>query len=240
MEYICDLHTHSVLSNHAYSSLTENIEQADKIGLKYYGISDHQPDDYKIGAYKDAFLALNHVPRRIGGVYVLRGCEFNILSDGTIDNSTRVDRNLDYGIASIHNFAYKGGTRDVEEVTNAYLKVLDIPYINIIGHMDDETFPSDIDRVVKKAKEVHKLVEINNSSLRPTSHRKNSRPNVIRIIEACKKYDQPIIINSDAHIKYAIGEHQYVDELIEELNFPKDRILNYNEELFKEYFKIDE
>ena len=38
---LIDLHTHSVLSRHAYSSLTENIDVAVNDDMLFYGISEH-------------------------------------------------------------------------------------------------------------------------------------------------------------------------------------------------------
>lgn len=41
MRFIMDLHTHTVASGHAYSTLKENLEQAGLRGLLAMGISDH-------------------------------------------------------------------------------------------------------------------------------------------------------------------------------------------------------
>lgn len=38
-----DLHTHTVVSGHAYSTLNENIAAAKENGLTIYGVSDHTP-----------------------------------------------------------------------------------------------------------------------------------------------------------------------------------------------------
>ena len=43
MKIIADLHTHTIASGHAYSTLKENIEQAALIVLPYLGISEHTP-----------------------------------------------------------------------------------------------------------------------------------------------------------------------------------------------------
>jgi len=239
MKNICDLHTHSVLSNHAFSSLTENVEVASEIGLKFYGISEHQPDSVGVGARKEAFLALDRVPRYFNDTYILRGCEFNILDGGNIDLLGMNVSRLDYGIASFHGYAYKG-PKDIETITNAYLKVLEAPYIKVLGHIDDGLYKTDYEKVVLKCKEMHKLIEINNSSLRPSSYRTNPHENYLEVLKYCNKYDQPIIINSDAHIKYEIGVLDYGENLIKEANFNEKLVLNYNEELFREYFNIEE
>lgn len=234
MENLIDLHTHSVLSTHAYSSLTENIDAALKRGLKYYGISEHQPDNCGIGVHRFAVHNLRIVPRDIDGMKFLAGLEFNILNDGTLDVDKIRTEYLDYGIASIHS--YKFTQHSKEETTNAYLKVLDNNLINIIGHLDDGHYECDFEPIVKKAKELHKLIEINNTSLKPSTNRKNTRENLKEIIKLCIKYKEPVIINSDAHIRYHVGEYELAYELLKEMNFPQDMILNFNEDLIKEYF----
>ena len=42
-KYALDLHTHTVASGHAYSTLKENIEYARETGLQILGSSDHAP-----------------------------------------------------------------------------------------------------------------------------------------------------------------------------------------------------
>ena len=234
MNNLIDLHTHSVLSTHAFSSLTENIAEANKKGLKYYGISEHQYDDCEIGAHHFAVHNLRIVPKIINGTHFLKGCEFNILPDGTIECSKFLPKHLDYGIASIHSYKYKD--QGIELNTQAYLKALDNEFIKIVGHADDGHYPVDFDPIVKKAKDLHKLIEINNTSLKPTTNRINTKENMIKLINSCKKYSEPVIINSDAHICYDVGEYELAYNLLKECGFDDKLILNFNEDLIKEYF----
>lgn len=234
MNNLIDLHTHTVLSTHGFSSLTENIDEALNKGLKYYGVSEHQFDDVGVGAHPFAFHNLRIVPKDINGMKFLRGCEFNILDNGEIDTSKVSHKNLDYGIASIHSYKYKD--KGIEPNTKAYLNALNNDFITIVGHADDGSYPCDFDQIVKKTKELHKLIEINNTSLKPTTNRVNSKENMIKLIEACKKYNQPVIINSDAHICYDVGSYELAYDLLKECKFDEKLILNFNEELIKEYF----
>ena len=41
MKAIIDMHTHTVASGHAYSTIHENIQFAKKHGMKFLGTSDH-------------------------------------------------------------------------------------------------------------------------------------------------------------------------------------------------------
>lgn len=234
MKNLIDLHTHSVLSTHGFSTLTENINVANQKGLKYYGISEHQYDTCGVGPHHFAFHNLRIVPKEINGTKFLRGCEFNILPDGSIDTTRLKPENLDYGIASIHGYAYKD--QGVELNTKAYLSSLDNDYIKIVGHLDDGHYPVNFDPIVNKAKQLHKLIEINNTSLKPTTNRINARENMIQLIKSCIKYDEDVIINSDAHICYDVGQYELAYDLLVEYNFPLNKVLNFNEDLIIEYF----
>lgn len=233
MDNLIDLHTHSVLSTHAFSSLTENIAEANRKGLKYLGSSEHQFDDKGVGIHPFAAHNLKSVPENINGTRFLKGLEFNIQLDGSIDTSSLKKSMLDYGIASLHSYVYHD--QGIELNTKAYLNALDNEHITIIGHIDDGRYPTDYKQVIEKCKKVHKLIEINNSSLKPDNGRVNSRENYVKVIELCKELKQPVIINSDAHICYDVGNYELAYNLLKELYFPNELIVNFNENLILEY-----
>jgi len=235
MNNLLDLHTHSVLSGHAYSSLTENIAWAKSIGLKYYGISEHQPDSVGVGAHRYALLNLRTVPRKIDDLTILRGIELNILKNGNIECPDVALRSIDYAIASFHDYAFNPSK--AEDYINGFVNCMKNDYVTIIGHIDRAHIDFDPEPVIIAAKEHHKLIELNNSSLvknKPESCYDFDK----KILPLCAKHNVPIIVNSDAHICYEIGKFDAAFKLIDDLNFPHELVVNYNEDLFKEYFKI--
>ena len=44
MKAFIDLHTHTLVSGHAYSTIKENVKAAKLAGLKYIGLSEHAPN----------------------------------------------------------------------------------------------------------------------------------------------------------------------------------------------------
>ena len=232
-----DLHTHSVLSKHAYSSFTENLEYASSIGLKVYGISEHQPDKKGVGAHEFAFNTLMRIaPKKYNDTNVLVGVELNIL-DGDFDLNFKVE-NLSYCIASMHDYAYDSKTHTSFDNTKNYIHACETPYVTFIGHLDYPAYPCDYEKVVMAAKKNDKLIELNNSSLDPNGFRRGARDIDKIIIENCKKYGVPIIMGSDAHIKYDIGNVDRCIDLLNEQDFPDELIVNFNEDLFNKYFKL--
>ena len=100
------------------------------------------------------------------------------------------------------------------------------PRIHIIGHPDDGRFPVDYEELVKKAKETHTLLEINNSSLRLGGFRMNTKENDRIMLEYCKKYEVPVSLGSDAHVDVDLGEFSVARELLEECAFPEELVVN--------------
>ena len=234
MHNLVDLHTHSVFSKHAYSSITENIKEALDKGLLFYGISDHQADRLSFGADKEVFYNLNVIPSLIDNLHILKGVEMNV-GEYFKDWIDFYNRRVEYAIGSIHSYDH-GYHHTKEENTNYYLEAIKEPLIKILGHIDDGTNPCDYDVVIRACKENKTLIELNNSSLNPKGCRLNSYENMKEIIRICKEIKCPVIMNSDAHIMYDVGNVDRVYELAKELNLEDELIANINTEIIKEYF----
>lgn len=220
-KYPVDVHTHTVSSGHAYSTWLENIREAADKGIEVLGISDHGP------AMQGApdiiyFNNLKAIPRNVYGVTVLRGCETNILDDkGNIDIPLRTEERLDIIIASMHDICIKSS--GVVNNTNALLNVMENPYVDIIGHAGNPFFPINEEEVVKKAAEKNVIIEINNSSF---TSRKGSESNCFNIAALCKKYGTKVIMGSDSHICFTIGEFSKAIEILKQVDMPENLIMN--------------
>lgn len=234
---LIDLHCHTVSSGHAYSTVKENIEEAKAKGLKYLGISDHGPM-MPGGPHIYHFYNLRVFKNEIDGVRVLKGAEVNILnSNGEIDLPEDVLGGLDYTIASLHPPCFPFAS--IEENTQALINAMKNPYVKIIGHPDDSRYPLNYEELVINAKKHKVALEVNNSSLKEDSYREGAKDNVKMLLEECKRHNAFIILGSDAHIYYEVGEFNNIISILEEVNFPKELILNYNEEALKEFLTLE-
>lgn len=234
MNAIIDLHCHTIASGHAYSTLKENIDEAKLKGLKYVGVSDHAPN-MPGSTHPFYFGNLGVIKEEINGVKVLKGIEANIMDfDGNIDIPSDVVGKLDYVIASFHPPCINPG--NIHENTKAILNVMENKEVKIIGHLDDSRYPVDYEKVILKAKENNTLLEINNSSLRTNSFRVGAIENAKVLLNLCKKHDVKVILGSDAHIYYQVGNFENCTKILEEVNFPGNLVVNFNEEYIKEYF----
>jgi len=219
-----DTHTHTVASDHAYSTILENAAAAKTAGLEALGMTDHAPP------LEDAprvmhFQNLHILDREIYGVKILRGIELNICDvNGGIFMENAILEKLDYSIASIHAAVYHG--RNAQENTRAYICAMQNPLVKIIGHPDDGSVPVDFDALVAAAKDTNTLLEVNNYSLRPVTHRKNTRENLITMLKLCKKHAVCISLGTDAHFATAVGQFSETLSLLDETDFPEELVAN--------------
>ena len=85
MKIIADLHTHTIASTHAYSTVTEMAQAAADAGLYALALTDHgRRMPGAPGAYY--FESLGLIPKELFGVRMLKGMEANITDyEGNID-----------------------------------------------------------------------------------------------------------------------------------------------------------
>lgn len=216
-----DMHCHSVASAHAYSTVRELAEYARINGLEAFALTDHaplSPDSPHIWHFNN----MKCLPRKIHNVFLIKGAEANIDKDGCIDLERYQLDNLEWIVASLHSSVVKGNPYG--DFSELYINAAkNIPEIDVIGHCTTINFPFDYEKVLKIFKEYEKLVEINESSLKfNTSSAKNCKD----VLEICKKYEIPIIVNTDAHYCELVGKTDISEKFIEESDFPKKLILN--------------
>ena len=230
---VLDLHTHTLVSGHAYCSLREMAKAAADKGLEVLGITEHAPA-MPGTCHKYYFENLKIVPREMYGIQLLLGSEVNILdAEGTVDLVQRTLERMDVVIASLHMPCMKPGSK--LENTESYLNVMKNPYVNIIGHPDDGRYEIDYEALVQGAKEYGKVLELNNHSMDPDCNRQNAVENDTVMLNLCKKYQVPVVMDSDAHFDLLIGEFDRARDLLEKLDFPEELVLNRSVDAIRKY-----
>ena len=228
-----DVHTHTIMSGHAYSTMQEMVTAAQQKHLDILGITEHAPG-IPGTCHPIYFRNLHVVPRQYDGLRLLLGAELNILdTKGTLDLDEYYYKMLDLRIAGIHLLCWEGGT--IEENTQGMINAIRNPWTQIISHPGDGTADLLFEPIVLAAKETKTLLEINNSSLNPVRKKETALKNNLEILRLCKRYEVPVILSSDAHISYAIADYNFIWPLLQETDFPDQLIMNYDTERFLEY-----
>ena len=201
MKIEVDTHTHTVLSGHAFSTLSENVAAAKARGLKGIVMTEHGPSmpggapHFLIGTY-------GVIPLCIDGIRIYRGCEANILDvSGKLDISDKYLSKADFVLAALHRECVEPG--NIEENTRSMQNALNNPFVHAIAHPGNPSFEVDIEKVVRFAGRMDKCLEINAHSF---EFRKGSGPVCAEFVRLCRQYKTRICVSSDAHISYRIGE----------------------------------
>ncbi len=231
---VADLHTHTLVSNHAYNTITEMAQQAAKLGLSAIAITDHgvampdAPHPWYFGNITKEF------PFVMEGIPVLRGVEANVLDiDGKMDFSNEELKAFDWVIASIHSPLLAPITR--LQANRLWSNIAENPWVDLIGHSELPQYEYDYDELTKLFARNHKIVELNANScvVRPSG-----TENMKRLAKACAKNGTPVAVNSDAHSIYRIAQVENIFKMLEEIDFPQELIVNStNERLLTELKK---
>ena len=251
IRYACDVHTHTLYSRHAYSTVEENVHMASERAIELLGITDHFSDmlyeTRDIRNYQH-FTNMHSWPRTWCGVKLLHGCEADIVDlkghlygwDTTYTHNTvgtpiksvtlqdNVFRNCDYVIASIHGKSFVSDA-SLADTTKMYIHALENPKVLILGHPGRAGVSFDISAVLSAARDLHKLIEINEHSF---SDYFNAYSFCYKIAEGCAEMEVPIAVNSDAHISYDIGRFHLVSKLLDEIEFPPRLIATRSADAF--------
>ena len=235
MKYTIDTHTHTLACGHAYSTILENAKQAAGRGLTHLAITDHAPG-MEDSPHIRHFLNYVVLDKVLFGVEMLYGAELDILDyRGSVSMENRMRRRLDLCIASFHPDMLAPGSQ--AENTRAYLCAMQQYGVSIIGHPEDGRVPVDYEALAREAKKTNTLLELNNTSLKKANFRKDARENAKTLLSYCERYGVRIALGSDAHWAGDIGDLDMVSDLLEELSFPPELVINRDPEALKRYLE---
>ncbi len=229
---VADLHTHTLVSPHAYSTLTENATAAAELGLLAMATTDHGP---RIGDGNHLwhFTSMPRLPRQVAGIRHLCGAEANVCGfDGSLDLPDGALEALDVVIASMHDGIMPYGS--CEEITEAWLRVAENPLVDIIGHCGSPQYTFDHEAVIAAFAKHGKVVEINEGTFHV---RHKSLENCEAVARLCAKYGVRVAVNSDAHYLAEVGRLDNAVALLEKVRFPKELIVNGSREQLEAFLQ---
>jgi len=232
MDWLVDLHCHSVASGHAYSTVQELARAAAARGLKMFALTDHGPA-MPGGPHLYHFGNLRVLPETIAGVRILKGVEANIIDrDGSLDLPDQYLAKLEIVLAGFHTYCFPAD-QGIAVNTEAMLKAMAHPLVDIIVHPGNPEFQIDPRAIVEGAKYYGKAIEINNSSL--GSSRKGSAPHCAEIARLAAESGVLISLGSDSHYADWVGELAAAWALCQQQGVREEQILNISPQRVLDY-----
>jgi len=224
--FTADLHTHTIASTHAYSTVNEYAARAAETGIRLFAMTDHGPELHDAPSTWH-FYNLRVLPRIIDTVGVLRGVEANIMEkrpypDHPLDCDDSVLEGLDIVLAGFHYPLVM--PLDKKTHTRLMIEAITCGRVQIISHPGNPQYPIDAKAVAEAATAYNVALEANNSSFLHV--RKGSKAPCLELLHAQREAGGLIAVGSDSHHSHSLGVFDEALELVREVAFPEDRIVN--------------
>jgi len=192
-----DLHMHTTETD-GRATLEEMAEAARQLGYEYIAITDHSKalamanglDEERVVAFAKRVREINEHGI---GIRVFSGIECDILRDGSMDLADDALAELDLVIGSVHSYM----NLEPAEMTDRMLRVLECPYVRIIGHptgrllLRRDAFRFDFERFAAEAAARGVCLEVNASPERLDLH--------ATLLRIAKSKGARFVISTDSH-----------------------------------------
>jgi len=169
----CTLHNHSTWSDGVNTVEEMALYCRDTLKLEYLGMCDHSKSAvYAKGLSIERVLQqqeeIDHLNKKLNGIYVFKGIESDILGDGSLDYPDEILKKFDFIVASVHSNL----KMDEEKATARLIKAIENPYTTILGHptgrllLSRKGYPIDYKKIIDACAANKVIIEINANPLR--------------------------------------------------------------------------
>ena len=235
-----DYHTHTPYS-HGKGTVMENAARAKELGLKQIGITDHGFSHKAFGLKRKKVPSLKRdcmEASKALEIDVLVGMEANIRGESGLSDLTEADYDdFDLFICGKHVLIayetfgdwwhYFGGNFTVDKFgrkppeslikrnTRAYINMIKRNPVDIVSHLC-YLCPADAAEVAKCAADYGTYIELNSKKTHLTDEE------LYKVVETGVRF----VIDSDAHSVDRVGDTRLVEEQLQRVSVPPERIDN--------------
>lgn len=204
------VHSHSTWSD-GRNSLEEMAKAARALGVKYLTVTEHSEAAIYAGGLKPDDLQrqwdeIDQVNEAVPGIRLLKGIEVDILESGALDYRDSLLEKLEVVIGSVH----VRHSMDEEQMTRRVLEALENPFLDILGHptgrllAQRDPYPLHMERVLDRAAERGKVVEVNGNPRRldlKAEHVRQAVERGVKLVVSCDSHSVEDLQN----LPYAVG-----------------------------------
>ncbi|MEF8794571.1 DNA polymerase/3'-5' exonuclease PolX [Thiohalorhabdus sp.] len=206
-----DLHCHTRATDGGQSP-REMAEAARERGYDYLAITDHSrrvamAHGLDADRLRAQMAEIDRLNDELSDITLLKGCEVDILEDGSLDLPDDALSELDLAVCSVHYQLDLPRSQQTERI----LKAMDNPYCSLLGHATgrqiNEREPMDVDmeRIIAGATERGVVLEVNAQPARLDLRDEHCR--------MARDYGARLAIATDAHnadnlglIRFGVGQ----------------------------------
>lgn len=202
-----DLHCHTKTTD-GNVSIQAMAEKAKALGYQYIAITDHSKHLAMTHGLNEKTLfeqikLIDKLNANLKNIVILKSIEVDILENGSLDLPSKILKELDFTVCSIHskfNLSFKKQTERI-------IRAMDNPYFHILAHPTGrlinqrEPYEIDIERIMLSAKERNCILEL------------NAQPERMDLDDTycklAKEIQLKIAISTDAHSKSQMDYMQF-------------------------------
>lgn len=162
-----DLHCHTRDSDGS-NSLRDMALAAQRLGWEYLAITDHSQhlniahgmDAERLARQLDE---IDRVNEELDGLTLLKGCEVDILADGSLDLPDSLLERLDIVVGAVHGYFRLSAAQQTRRI----LRAMDSPWFTVLAHptgrllLERDTFAVDMRAVIRHARQRGCFLELN-------------------------------------------------------------------------------
>lgn len=247
-DIIADMHTHTVFSKHAFSTLQENIEAACKMGMRYMVSCDHYFNDGTEIEKKNEINRILYIAQRANpnpqNVYVINSVECNLEQPMRQSLKERLNSGyIKYRPVGLHSWFLPREERSLHEILMDFCEEQKKYNYNVFVHIEREldriahgrygkTMHPELmpffEEIVDYAKRNHVWLEVNEASL--TQDNCGNRERMLAWLSLARENGNPIVLGSDAHFSAEVGRFSNTVDILNSIDYPKELIMNCNKE----------
>ena len=202
-----DFHMHTTWSDGA-ATLRRMVEAAARLGYGYVAITDHSPSTGVTGgldaaALREQAAEISEVQRDFPDIRILRGCEVDIMPDGSLDLDDEVLAELDLVLVSVHSALDMTESR----MTDRIIQAMRNPLVHILCHPTGrrlgrrDAYPVNMPELLRAAAAFGVAVEVNGIPQRlDIDHRG---------LWLCRELGVRVVVSSDAHSVASLGNMRW-------------------------------
>jgi DNA polymerase (family X) len=206
-----DLHMHTTWSD-GRNSVREMAEACRQRGYAWMAVTDHSQavtvaNGLTPERLREQWGEIERARAEVEGIRILRGCEVDILKDGTLDLPDDVLEELDIVLVAVHSHFAIGQAAMTERIVRA----LAHPLVDIVVHPTGrllnrrEPYEVDVQAVLEAALEHDVAVELNANPRRLDLHNRH--------LFQAKKMGLKVSVATDSH---RVAQLEYMESGLEE------------------------
>lgn len=238
---LADLHTHTIASGHAYSTLLENMTHANDIVIRFVATTDHfYYKDDKIDRLNEFCRVMDTRNIKSDKGYIIAGVEGNLGHFLDKEHAQAINQNIKWRLVGYHSWFVDAGKIDIAKTPKMFLDTIQNPdvfikptaFAHIERHIQNFARGDDISIAKGTLRDIVNIAIENNIFLEINEHSLSMGGDTVALMKDWVKYAKDrkakFCLGSDAHYCEKVGRFDETIRFINDMDLWDSDILNFD------------